>query len=83
MVIKSIKKSIHEWRVRRAIRKADKMAKQTKLFFLVLLFKGKPIVKSRTSLKQAIKAGKYKKGVTIESLEKIAIYKTYTLCPTS
>lgn len=81
-IYRAIKKSIFEWRVRKAVKKADKMATQTKLFFLVLNYKGHPVVKSRTSLKKQIKAGKYKKGVTIETLEKIAIYKTYNLCPT-
>lgn len=74
--MKSIKKLIYNWRLRKAVRRANDQFNHSGLRMFVHLVKGKLVVKSKQEWKQIIDSGVMKKGVTIQDIEKIALYKT-------
>ena len=63
-------------RARRAIRKANWMFEKTGAKFFCLWYKGRPLVKSKQNLKQLIKDGTFKKGLTIQDIEAMAFFCT-------
>ena len=67
---------VQHQRLKLAIRKANKMFAATGMKFLVLRYKGRFLVKSKQELKKLIKSDFFKKGFTIQTVEKIALYKT-------
>lgn len=76
MVIQLIKDLIFNFRIKRAILRADRNKAETGKKQLVMLYKGKPIVVSKQYLKKCIAAGNYQKGFTVATAEKMALYKT-------
>lgn len=74
-MIKYFKALIFDFRFKRACKKAEKYYKTTRSHVLVLMIKGKPVVKYRRCLKDEIKQKKW--NCSIETLEKYALYKTY------
>jgi hypothetical protein len=75
-MIKKIKHLIFRRRVAKAINKANKLKKQYKFKYLVLIVKGRPRVFAKFQLKHLIRTRYFQKGTTIQQLEKLAIYKT-------
>jgi len=75
-MFKAIKKYIQEKRIERAIKKANYLKALTGYKQLVIMQAGKPTVVSKKTLKLGIHAGNFIKGVVIQDLERIAIYKT-------
>jgi hypothetical protein len=63
-------------RARRAIRKANWMFEKTGAKFFCLWYNGKPLVKSKQNLKELIKDGTFKKGLTIHDIEALAFFVT-------
>ncbi|MEI6683440.1 MAG: hypothetical protein WCO44_12460 [Bacteroidota bacterium] len=64
-------------RLRRAIRKANRESKEFNKKYLVISFQGRPRAYQKSSLKDLIYRRKYfKKGTTVEQLEKMAYYVT-------
>lgn len=74
MVIKYFKALLFDWRVKRAIRKARKNANTYRKKYMVLVFKGKPVVISMQGLKHLIRMHRFSKGLTAEKAHKMAIY---------
>ena len=72
--MKKLRKYIQWLRLKHAIKKANKFHNLTGYKYLVLNYKGKPVVKSKRSLKEMIKNGEL--NTTIQYLEQIALYKT-------
>ncbi|MBR4137823.1 MAG: hypothetical protein IKU05_05370 [Bacteroidales bacterium] len=72
--MKKLKKLFQQLRLNHAIKKANKFHNLTGYKYLVLNYKGKPVVKSKRSLKEMIKNGEL--NTTIQYLEQIALYKT-------
>ncbi|MCQ2317970.1 MAG: hypothetical protein MJZ90_03505 [Bacteroidales bacterium] len=72
--MKKLKKLFQQLRLKHAIKKANKFHNLTGYKYLVLNYKGKPVVKSKRSLKEMIKNGEL--NTTIQYLEQIALYKT-------
>lgn len=68
-----IKDFILNYRIRRAIRLADELSKASRRKYLVLLVAGVPKVYSKQELKTMIRSRKFRKGTTIQDLEKKAI----------
>ena len=77
MVIKYFKALLFDWRKKRAIKKAKKDANLYGKKFLVLVFKGKPVVVSMQGIKQMIRAKRFSKEFTPETACKCAIYIAY------
>lgn len=65
---------IYECRLKRAIAKANNMQKLTGCVFMVLMVKGRMLVKSKKNLKQLIKM--HKLNCSIQTLEEAALYIT-------
>ena len=68
-----IKDFILNYRIKRAIRLADELSKASRRKYLVLLVAGVPKVYSKQELKKMIAQRKFRKGTTIQDLEKRAI----------
>ena len=68
-----IKDFILTYRIKRAIRLADELSKASRRKYLVLLVAGVPKVFSKQELKKMIAQRKFRKGTTIQDLEKRAI----------
>ena len=68
-----IKDFILNYRIKRAIRLADELSKASRRKYLVLLVAGVPKVFSKQELKKMIAQRKFRKGTTIQDLEKCAI----------
>lgn len=68
-----IKDFILNYKIRRAIRLADELSKASRRKYLVLLVAGVPKVYSKQELKTMIRSRKFRKGTTIQDLEKKAI----------
>lgn len=68
-----IKDIILNFRIRRAIRLAKELSQASKRKYLVLLVAGVPKVYSKQELKKMIAQRKFRKGTTIQELEKRAI----------
>lgn len=73
--MKKLRNYIQWLRLKHAVKKANKFHNLTGYKYLVLNYKGKPVVKSKQSLKDMIKNGELK--TTIQHLEEIALYKTF------
>nr|DAO49722.1 MAG TPA: hypothetical protein [Caudoviricetes sp.] len=72
-MIQFIKDMILNYRIRRAIRLARELSEVSKRKYLVLLVAGVPKVFSKQELKKMIAQRKFRKGTTIQDLEKRAI----------
>lgn len=68
-----IKDIILNYRIRRAIKLAEELSKVSKRKYLVLQVAGVPKVYSKQELKKMIAQRKFRKGTTIQDLEKRAI----------
>lgn len=73
-MVKYFKVLIFEWRVKRAIKKAKSDAQIYQKKFLVVVFKGKPIVVSMQGIKKLISQRRFAKGFTAEKAMQCAIY---------
>lgn len=75
VIFRYIKALIFEFRVKRAIKKAQRAAELHKKKFLVLLVQGRPLVISKQGLRKAIARGKgFRKDFTPRKAEEIALY---------
>lgn len=68
-----IKDMILNYRIRRAIRLARELSEVSKRKYLVLLVAGVPKVFSKQELKKMIAQRRFRRGITIQDLEKRAI----------
>lgn len=68
-----IKDLILNYRIKRAIRLAEELSRVSKRRHLVLLVAGVPKVYAKQDLKRMIAQRKFRKGTTIQDLEKKAI----------
>lgn len=68
-----IKDFILNYRIRRAVKLADELSKASRRKYIVLLVAGVPKVYSKQDLKRMIAQRKFRKGTTIQDLEKKAI----------
>lgn len=68
-----IKDLILGYRIKRAIRLAEELSRVSKRRYLVLMVAGIPKVYSKQELKKMIAQRKFRKGTTIQDLEKKAI----------
>lgn len=72
-MIQFIKDMILNYRIRRAIRLVGELSEVSKRKYLVLMVAGVPKVYSKQELKRMIARRKFRKGTTIQDLEKRAI----------
>lgn len=73
----AIMRSIYDWRLKRAIKKADRLARWHNRTYVVIQFGGWPKVYSRAVLKDAVKRRTiFKAGTKMEYLDRMTLYKT-------
>jgi hypothetical protein len=71
-----INKLLFNIRLKAAIKRAKRNAALFNCRYMVIVFAGKPMVYSKKQLKEALKIRFFKKGTTIQQLEKIAVFTT-------
>ena len=75
-LIKKIRQLCFAIRYKRAVRKANSMAELFKMKYYVIYIGGKLKVVPKQTLKQLIARKRFRKGTTIEMIEKRALYIT-------
>ncbi len=75
-MIQYIKRLIFAWKYKRAIRKAKKLAELTGLRYFVIYLNGGLKVVPKKTIKELIQKRRFKKGTTIEDIEKRALFIT-------
>lgn len=69
-------KSYFTWLLERKVKKANRLAREENRRYIVTMMQGRPAIYTKQTLKEAIKRRKFKKGVTIQDIEKQAYYIT-------
>lgn len=72
-MIKLFKEIILNYRVKKAVKMAKELSEVSKRKYIVLMVAGVPKVYSKQELKKLIQRRVFKKGTTIQDLEKRAI----------
>lgn len=75
-MIQLIKDFIWGWQVKRAIRKANKLAKLFGLKYLVIYMNGSLKVVPKKTIRQLVAKRRFRKGVTVADIERRALYVT-------
>ncbi len=75
-MFKTIKKYYAAWRYKRAVRKARKLAKLFGTKYYVINFGGVLKVVPKQTIKELVKRKRFRKGVTIEDIERHALFVT-------
>lgn len=75
-MIKYIKRKLLERRVVKLIDKANQRQKLTGYKYMVIMWEGKPVIVKKQEIKRMIANGYFRKGTTIQELERNAIYIT-------
>lgn len=74
---KIINKILFMPRLERAVKQAKRWHKMDGKTYIVVLLNGKAVCLSKQKIKLMIATRKFKKGTTIQSIEKTALYKTF------
>lgn len=74
---KLIKDIFFAWRYKRAVRKANKLAKTFGIKYLVINLNGGLKVVPKQTIRRLVKAHRFRKGVTVADIEKRALYITH------
>ena len=75
-MFKPIKKYYAAWRFKRAVRKAKKLADLFGMKYYVINLNGSLKVVPKQTIKELIKRKRFRKGVTIDDIEKCALFVT-------
>ena len=72
----SIKKYYNAWRYRRAVRKAKELSELFGMKYYVISINGSLKVVPKQTIKELIKRKRFRKGVTVEDIERHALFVT-------
>lgn len=75
-MIELIKRIIFAWRYKRAVRKAKQLAELTGLRYWVIYLNGGLKVVPKKAIKEWVKNRRFRKGVTVDDIEKRALFIT-------
>lgn len=75
-MIELIKLIIFAWRYKRAVRKAKQLAELTGLRYWVIYLNGGLKVVPKKAIKELVKNRRFRKGVTVDDIEKRALFIT-------
>lgn len=75
-MIQFIKRLIFAWKYKRAVMKATKLAKLTGLRYFVVYMNGELKVAPKRTFKELIAKKRFRKGTTIQDIEKSALFIT-------
>lgn len=68
---------LFDWRLRRAIRKADRSARTYRRKYIVIVFDGQPVCVSTQGIKKLIKQHRFMRGVSYDTILQRAAYIAY------
>ncbi len=74
--MKLIKRIIFAWKYKHSIRKAKRLSKLTGLKYYVILLNGSLKVVPKKTIKELISKKRFRKGTTIQDIEKNALFIT-------
>lgn len=69
-------RSYFTWLLERKVKRANRLAREENRRYIVTMMHGRPAIYTKQTLKEAVKRRKFKKGVTIQDIEKQAYYIT-------
>lgn len=72
-----IKKYYNAWRYRRAVRKAKELSELFGMKYYVISINGFLKVVPKRTIKELIKRKQFHKGVTVQDIEKLALFITH------
>lgn len=75
-MIRLIKRLIFAWKYKRAIKKADRLAKLTGLRYLVIYLNGGLKVVPKKAIKELVAKHRFRKGGTVADIERRALFIT-------
>lgn len=75
-MFKTIKKYYSAWRFRRSVRKAKRLAELFGMRYYVINLGGSLKVVPKQTIKELIKRKRFRKGVTVEDIERHALFVT-------
>ena len=75
--VKYFKAWLFDWRLKRAIRKADRSARTYRRKYIVIVFDGRPVCVSSQGIKKLIKQHRFMRGVTYDTILQRAAYIAY------
>lgn len=75
-MIELIKRIIFAWKYKRAVRKAKQLAELTGLRYWVIYLNGGLKVVPKKAIKEWVKNRRFRKGVTVDDIEKRALFIT-------
>lgn len=74
--MKKLRQIIWAFRYRRAVRKANRLSALFGMTYMVIYMGGRLKVVPRRTLKQLVRTGRFRKGTTMEDIDKRALYTT-------
>ena len=75
-MFKTIKKYYFAWRYKRAVRKANKLAGIFGMKYYVINLNGSLKVIPKQTIKELVRRKRFRKGVTVDDIERHALYVT-------
>ncbi len=75
-MIDRIRRSVFAWRYRRAVRNAKELAALFGMRYYVISLNGKLKVVPKQTMKELVRRKRFRKGVTLEDIEKKALFVT-------
>lgn len=76
-MIKTIRHWIFAWRFKRAVKKAKELAALFGIRYYVLNLGGSLKVVPKRNIKELIKRKKFRKGISVEDVERMALFVTF------
>ena len=76
-ISKAITNFVFKYRIKKAVKEANRLHAETRYNYLVINMNNKPICVQRKKVKELLAAKFFKKHITMEMLERSAYYKTY------
>ena len=75
-MIKTFKKLVFNYRYKKEVKKATAASSASGRKYFVLLLKGTPVTVSKQQVTRMARTGKFKKGITVQEIEKQALFVT-------
>ena len=75
-MIEKIRRYLFAWHYRRAVRKAKELADLFGIRYFVISLNGKLKVVPKQTIKELVHRKRFRKGVTIDDIEKLALFVT-------
>lgn len=75
-MVKNIRRAIFAWRYKKAVKEAKELAALFGIRYYVLNLDGSLKVVPKRNIKELIKQKKFRKGISVEDIERMALFVT-------